>query len=145
MSDQDDTGQPLLNDTDRLFSIVSRAVGVILGMLVVAVATSFALFYVRQDETISVFAASTLAWFGYLFAHYAATGRFIDQRPEQHMFPSSRHKIIAGVVGVLVVTAGVTIWIVSLGRGDLVFSIVGACIFLLGYLIAHYEFTGELL
>ncbi len=134
-----------LYDTETLFDIARRTAGLIIGMSVVAVAMSFGMFYVQQERFLEVFISATLGWSGYLAAHYAATGKFIHQRQEQHVLPQSSRKILGGISGVLILTAGIAIWAISLQQGDRLTSVLGALIFLAGYTIAHYEFTGDLL
>lgn len=135
----------VLQEPDVLFAMVKRAIGLVIGISVVAVSMSFGMFYVQHERFLEVFISATLGWSGYLFAHYSATGKFIHQQQDQHLFPSSTRKILGGIAGILVLTAGITIWAISLQQGDRITGLLGSGVFLAGYIIAHYEFTGDLL
>lgn len=137
--------QEALQDPDTMFDIVKKSAGLIVGLSVVAVAVSFGFYYVQREHTLNVFISSTLGWAGYLFAHYSATGKFIHQKQSQHLLPKSTRNILGGIFGILILTAGLSIWALALQQSDILTTILGAMIFLAGYTIAHYEFTGDIL
>lgn len=134
-----------LEDPEKTFQQVKKAVGVFTGISVAAVSASFGMYYVQHNDVLRVFLSAMLGWSGYLGAHYAATGKFIHQKSEQHLIPKSKRNIFGGILGIIIVTGGITVWAISMGQADALFGVVGAYLFLIGYLIAHYEFCGEIL
>jgi len=102
-------------------------------------------------QPILVFIAALCAWWGYLFAHYAWTGNFIDVSAHDdanvHNDTASPETLpipmVAGVVagaGVLVV--GMVIGVIFIRNGNHVMTNIGGIFFLGGYVIAHYFETG---
>ncbi len=136
---------PLIQDPEAIFNLVKRFTGVMTGFILIAVAISFGMHYVREEDVIRVFISVMIGWSGYLFSHYMATGKFIHQRQHQHLLPSDPKKILGGIYGILMIAAGIAIWAVSINQNDLIAMILGMYLSLLGYLIAHYDFTGDLL
>jgi hypothetical protein len=137
--------QPLLQDSEALFNLVKKFTGVMTGFAVIAVSISFGLYYARQEDVIRVLVAATLGWSGYLFAHYMATGKFIHQQQDQRILPNDLRSIVGGIYGILMITAGIAIWAVSFRQQAFITMILGLFLALLGYLIAHYKFTGDIL
>lgn len=135
----------LLDDPIALFNLTRKILGILSGLVVVAVGISFTMFHVYNNQPINVFVSIMLAWSGYLFAHYVATGKFIHQKQEQHLLPHSHRKLAGSLFGVLILVAGATIWIFSWIHADVLTTILGVMTMLIGYLITHYELTGELL
>lgn len=138
-------GRGILNNEEATFQMVNRFMGVLTGFTVIAVAMSFGVYFVKQTDVLRVFISATLGWGGYLFAHYSATGKFIHQKQRQHTLPSDWKKVVGGCYGILNIAAGMAIWAVSLNIENITAMILGSFLFLLGYLIAHYEFTGDML
>lgn len=93
--------------------------------------------------TYSVVAALT-SWLGYLTAHYAATGKFLDGIGTEEWDGKWMGRVSLlvggglGVVGIGIIASG-------LQDGGLVVPNIGAGVFLTGYVITHYGVTGELL
>lgn len=147
MEEQEDEimARSVLLDTEATFRLVNKLMGVLTGFALIAVAMSFGMYYVKQEDVIRVFISTTLGWAGYLFAHYSATGKFIHQGKHQHTLPSDWKKILGGTYGILQITAGIAIWVIALSQEDLLTMILGSFVALLGYLIAHQEFTGDVL
>lgn len=98
-----------------------------------------------------VFVAAFVAWWGYLFAHYAWTGSFIDdsihddeQQGHDHgriENPWIRRLSVASGAGILVL--GMVIGILFIRQGNHLMTNLGGILFLGGYVIAHYAETGN--
>lgn len=135
----------ILEDPEKTFSLVKTSGGMLTGAILIATGATFAMHYVEQGEPINVYLSTLLAWSGYLFAHYVATGKFIHQRKHQHVVPHNLRNILGGIFGILMLIAGVTVSILAGAQGDLLVTIAGIVIGFTGYLISHVEFCGELL
>ncbi len=134
-----------LGDPDRVYDAAKMVLGVVTGLSVAGVSFGLAMVAVYRGSTVSVFGALALFWSGYLFAHYAATGKVIHQRGEGKVLPKSRFRAVAAVVGVLLLLAGLTGLPFPAVRGDMAGASLTGLTAAFGFLIAHYGFTGDLL
>lgn len=127
--------------------------GVLAGLGCTSVGLSSGFIWASQDRAPLVVAAATLAWVGYLGAHYAATGHFLDSDSRsvdgiggrEALDLGSRWRYLVVVGGVAVLIAGMVVGAVFINRGNHLATNVGGVLFLGGYVIAHYGATGELL
>lgn len=103
------------------------------------------------NQWILVFGAAFTAWWGYLIAHYASTGSFVDESSHNSESEASqgdtegwnnpiyrRFGVLAGA-GILVL--GMIIGVFYIRRGNHLMTNVGGVLFLGGYVIAHYVET----
>lgn len=99
-----------------------------------------------------VLLASFLAWWGYLFAHYAWTGVFIDasghgegavhddvDRVESLPIPA----VVGVTLGVATLVVGMVIGVFSIRQGDHLVTNVAGVFFLGGFVVAHFFETGS--
>lgn len=100
-----------------------------------------------------VLLAAFTAWWGYLFAHLATAGHFIDASSHDHeeaprsggIVPDSRARQIGVVAGVVVLIVGMVVGVVYIRQGNHLLTNVGGALFLGGYTIAHYAETDTFL
>lgn len=135
----------VVEDEEKAYELVRTLVGLFIGTSVIASATTFTLVYVQRGRLLEVFVSVLLAWAGYLFAHYSVTGKLLHQRVEQRVIPADPRRLAGGIGGVLVLAAGLTVAAMALGRGDIPATAIGIAVFFLGYVISHYELTGQVL
>lgn len=135
----------IVEDEERAYELVRTLVGLFIGTSVIASATTFTLFYVQRNRLPEVFVSSLLAWAGYLFAHYSVTGKLLHQRVEQRVLPTDPRRVVGGVLGACLLAAGLAIAAMALGQDDVTATVLGIAIFFLGYVISHYELTGQAL
>ncbi|KAB1190669.1 MULTISPECIES: hypothetical protein [Haloferax] len=99
-----------------------------------------------------VFVASFLAWWGYLLAHQAWTGQFVDESAfgDTH---SQHHtdvldaipipNVVGVAAGVAVLVVGMVVGVVYIRQGNHLMTNLGGVCFLGGFVIAHYFETGS--
>lgn len=107
--------------------------------------------WMKARHELLVFVAALVAWWGYLFAHYAWTNSFIDDSihdadhhdhdQSQIENPWIRRLIVASGAGILVL--GMVIGVLFIRQGDHLMTNLGGVLFLGGYVIAHYAETGN--
>lgn len=97
----------------------------------------------RGAALYSVVAAGS-SWTGYLVAHYASTGRFLDGL-ETTEWDRGLDDYGILVLGSVAAVGGIGVMATGLRRGDLLLANAGALVFLTGYASAHYAVTGEAL
>ncbi|MDY6768949.1 MAG: hypothetical protein SVW02_02470 [Candidatus Nanohaloarchaea archaeon] len=134
-----------LNDPEQAFSWIKRLSGLAIGLSVSSVSFAFAVTYVQQGSTVLVFAALALFWSGYLFAHYTATGKLIHQGGSGEKLPGTRFRDALAVIGILLILSGITVMPYPVVEGDLVKMSLAGLTAGVGYVIAHYGFTGDLM
>jgi hypothetical protein len=105
--------------------------------------------WTAENRGLLVFAASFAAWWGYLLAHYAWTGAFIDASAHDTSTDAVETgndvtvPTLAGVfLGVGVLVLGMVLGVVFIQRGNHLLTNVGGVFFLGGFVIAHYFETG---
>lgn len=101
-----------------------------------------------------VLLAAFTAWWGYLFAHYATAGHFVDGSAHDHevddpasggIVPDSRARQVGVVAGAAVLVAGMVVGVVYIRQGNHLLTNVGGVLFLGGYTVAHYAETDTFL
>lgn len=102
---------------------------------------------------ILVFTAAFTAWWGYLFAHYAWTGTFIDLSNHSTEGDNGEHvdgqiedpwlRRMVVTLGVAILVSGMIVGVIFIREGDHVMTNIGGALFLGGYLIGHYAETGN--
>lgn len=145
--------------------------GFVAGLGATSLALSSGFIWAYQGFTGRVFLAAFVAWTGYLFAHRAATGRFVDPAtpdgtlpdggadergddadtpPEirdasENVIPAARWRQIGVVVGVTTLIAGMVVGVFYIRAENHLLTNIGGILFLGGYVIAHYAETNVLL
>lgn len=130
-----------------------QAVGFVVGLGTTSTALSSGFIWASQGRAVLTVLAATAAWCGYLGAHYAVTGRFLDSDTRETDGIGGREALeldatwqyLAVVAGVAILVAGMVIGTVYINRGNHLATNVGGVLFLGGYVIAHYGATRELL
>jgi len=107
--------------------------------------------WTKPRHELLVFLAAFVAWWGYLIAHYAWTGSFIDDSihdQEHHHHdhtqienPWIRRLSVASGAGILIL--GMVIGVLFIRQGNHLMTNLGGVLFLGGYVIAHYAETGN--
>lgn len=127
--------------------------GFLAGLGATSVGLSSGFIWAAEGRAPLVVAAATLAWGGYLAAHYAVTGHFLDSATRsidgiggrEALSLGSRRQYLVVVFGVAVLISGMVVGAVFINRGNHLATNVGGVLFLGGYVIAHYGATEELL
>lgn len=114
------------------------------------------------------FVAAFLAWWGYLLAHRAVTGRFVDSGSHgtsedadgegpawteapvlaalaavRGVAPPSRTRQTLMVLGLGALVGGIVVGFVYIRQGNHLLTNVGGALFLGGYVLAHQAETGK--
>lgn len=129
-----------MNNKDKVKFFVSMS----LTAFFLAVATVHS---VAQRPDI-VFASSLLMWIGYLTSHKISEGTFVDGHDEEsgdQMVPRDREKWIGVIFGSLILVSAFFIAVTGLQQQSLLLTFPAAALFWTGYVVAHYNATGELL
>lgn len=124
-----------------------RALGIGAGLALTSASLSSGFIWAYEGRAPLVVAAATGAWLGYLAAHYAATGAFVDDGDADADAAGAgaegwvRYAGIAAGVAVLV--AGMYVGVFTIRAGDHLLTNVGGALFLGGYVVAHQAATGR--
>lgn len=147
-----------------------RYLGLIVGLALTAASMSAGFIWASQGQVLAVYVAGFTSWSGYLIAHYAEEGVFVDDMrevstdaPRMNATAASadegagdvRGQLLAilpngpaavgFLAGIAILVAGIAIlaWFVRMENHLL--GTVGSGMFLGGYVIAHYFDTGKFL
>lgn len=132
-----------LKDPERSFELVKKLTGLSIGLSVASVSFSMTVTFVHQGDFMMVFASLALFWSGYVFAHYTSTGTLIHQSGEGDTIPEGRIQAFMAFAGILLILAGMSAVPYPAVRGDVLGTSVAALVTALGYVSAHYGFTGD--
>ncbi len=144
---------------------VLRFVGLVAGLAITATALSSGFIWACGAPCVTspgvwtparqlplVFGAALVAWWGYLFAHYAWTDMLIE--PSAHEDADSydaiaqfhpRYRRLGAVIGVGTLICGLVIGVIFIQAGNHRMANLGTALFLGGFVFAHFMETGELL
>lgn len=128
-------------------------VGFLTGLTITSMSLSSGFIWASKGRVILVVVAATAAWTGYLGAHYAVTGRFLDTDTRETEGIGGREALqldaiwqyLMVVAGVAILISGMVIGAVYINRGHHLATNIGGVLFLGGYVVAHYGATKELL
>ncbi|MFB6294923.1 MAG: hypothetical protein ABEI97_04135 [Candidatus Nanohaloarchaea archaeon] len=135
--------EQVVTDPDAAFDLVTTVTGVGIGLSISSVSFALTAVFLQRGSTTLVFPALALFWAGYLFAHYAATGKVIHQGGGGTTLPSDRSKAVMAVAGVLMLLVGITTFPLPAARGDIPLASLTVLVAGVGYVVAHYGFTGD--
>ncbi|MFB6294369.1 MAG: hypothetical protein ABEI97_01285 [Candidatus Nanohaloarchaea archaeon] len=122
----------------------SRAIGFAVSIVVATLSLSSAYLWGSNGMALATFAAATVGWTGYLFAHYFCVGEFMDGVPEAKR-PTTPTQLGVFLLGSGILVTGIIVGSVGV-RGDVAYiTHGGATLFTTGYMAAHYAATGTLL
>ena len=159
--------QPISEGTTDPFVIPDLSgrqwMGFFAGLAATSIALSSGFIWAYQGLTGRVFLAAFVAWVGYLCAHRASTGRFVDpaasdgtlpdggdddteiRDASENVIPETRWRQIGVVLGVGTLVAGMVVGVFYIRAENHLLTNVGGILFLGGYVIAHYAETNALL
>lgn len=137
--------------------------GMIVGLWVTAASMSSGFIWASQGKVLPVYVAGFFAWTGYMTAHYAAVGVFVDDvtadgsadesaqdSDQDHslvgrirgILPSEPGRAVGFLVGIAVLVAGIAILAWFVRQENHLLGNVGSGLFLAGYVVAHYFDAG---
>lgn len=151
---------------------VGQTAGLLLGLAVTAMSMASGFIWATQGKVGLVYVAGFTSWSGYLTAHYASIGVFVDDatdseettpsEPEAEpagdadenqlthalrelraIAPDETYRAIGFVAGIGILVAGIAILAWFVRQESHLFGNVGSGMFLGGYVIAHYFDTGK--
>lgn len=134
--------------------VPTEKLGLVAGLGATSAALSSGFIWAYQGRTWLVFGAAFVAWTGYLVAHYAVTGEFIDPNGGGDdgddgdgggYVPEERWRRVGVAAGAAILVAGMVVGVVYIRAENHLATNVGGVLFLGGYVVAHYAATGELL
>lgn len=128
-----------------------RLAGTAGGLAVTALALGSGSIWAYQGRPSPVFFAAGLAWLGYLIAHYAAAGTWLDTR-SQHRLERDRSLVVKDprrvggfLAGVSVLVSAMYLGSIHIPSADYLVTNIAGVLFLGGYVLSHYYRTGTLL
>lgn len=157
------------------FSLLGQTSGFVVGLTVTAMAMSSGFIWASQGEIGLVYIAGFFSWTGYLVAHYAATGVFVDNvdgpdettATESHemaknrtgsdspsrstseylrtLLPEDLVRFVGFLAGIAILVAGIAILAWFVRQENHLLGNLGSGMFLAGYVVAHYFDSGKLL
>jgi len=122
-------------------------VGFVFFMSLSAVGLANIAFWSFKGNTLFAFLSVFVGWTNYLFAHYMSEGKFIDGNEEDQdhkMRPGKKEEAFGIVLGTIILVSGMGIGVHALRESNLIFTIGAALLFHIGYVVAHYSATREL-
>lgn len=135
----------IIRSPEAAFEAVKKLTGLVIGLSIASTSFTFAMRFVLEGDTPMIFGSLALFWGGYLFAHYAATGKVIHQKGKGKKLPGDRLKAVLAVGGIVLILAGLTFFPVPVIRGEIARASLALLVSASGYVLAHYGFTGSLL
>ncbi|MFB6095059.1 MAG: hypothetical protein ABEJ71_01230, partial [Halodesulfurarchaeum sp.] len=135
----------------RHMTRVREWIGFCIGLGLTSMALSSGFIWAYQGKPVRVFSAAFLAWVGYLGAHYAIDGEFIDSPDEvneEHgdgTLPDGLRAKVGLVAGAGVLVLGMIVGVYFIRAEHHLGTNIGGVLFLGGYVISHYAGTGNLL
>lgn len=154
---------------------IGQYLGLVVGLAITAMSMSSGFIWASQGHIPEVYVAGFLSWTGYLIAHKAVTGVFIDdvdgpagdngtKDDDQNesdtptrgiarralsqlrsLTPAEPRKAVGFVGGIAVLVSGIAILAWYVRQGSHLRGNIGSGLFLGGYVIAHYYDSGKLL
>lgn len=140
---------------------VGRYLGMVAGLGVTAASMSSGFIWAAQGNVLLVYVSGFFAWTGYISAHYAVTGVFVDDMDGTE----SGTKMVASdptdgglvallsagdwrntlgfLLGIVVLVTGIAILAWFVRQENHLLGNLGSGLFLAGYVVAHYFDAGK--
>ena len=153
--------------SDSLAVTALQYVGLVVGLAVTSMSMSSGFIWASQGELLLTYVAGVTSWTGYVVAHFAVTGLFVDPRKESDEFEAhatgdadgdggladalstlvggmraNPGRTVVGIVGIASLVVGIATFTVYVSAGNHLLGNVGGGLFLGGYAVAHYAETG---
>lgn len=135
--------------------------GMIVGLWITAASMSSGFIWASQGKVALVYVAGFFSWTGYITAHYAAIGVFVDDvdadetdgdgTPDslsarlRAILPIETWRAVGFLAGIAILVAGIAILAWYVRQENHLLGNLGSGLFLGGYVIAHYFDSGKLL
>jgi hypothetical protein len=142
--------------------------GLVVGLAVTSMSMSSGFIWASQGKLALTYVAGFCAWSGYVVAHFAVTGLFVDPRKATDEFEADATggdpdgdgglgtalatllaemranpaRTVVGVVGIGTLVVGIATFTVYVSAANHLLGNLGGALFLGGYAIAHYAETG---
>ena len=136
--------------------------GMVLGLAITAASMSSGFIWASQGKVLPVYVAGFFAWTGYIVAHYAAIGVFVDDvsaadagteptadsAPDslgerlRTILPADPGRAVGFLLGIAILVAGIAILAWYVRQGNHLLGNLGSGLFLGGYVVAHYFDAG---
>jgi hypothetical protein len=139
--------------------------GLVVGLAITSMSMSSGFIWAMQGKLPQTYVAGFFSWFGYVLAHYATTGLFVDEGKETDEFEADATgsedgdvakavgnltaamranpvRTVIGVVGIVTLVVGIATFTIYVSAENHLLGNVGGGLFLGGYAIAHYAETG---
>jgi len=167
MSTSTETGPGSTRSAGR----IGQYLGLVVGLGVTAASMSSGFIWASQGKVALVYVAGFFAWTGYMSAHYAVIGVFVDDVSGDEetagegngpggtddggadgalgrlraIVPSDPLRAVGFVVGIVVLVAGIAVLAWYVRQENHLLGNVGSGMFLGGYVLAHYFDSGKFL
>lgn len=162
-----------MSSQSSLVSTAGQHLGLVVGLAVTAMSMSSGFIWASQSEIGLVYVAGFFSWTGYLFAHYAAIGVFVDDVDVEDangnataddaddesgdlgqslrqtatavraIAPENTVRAIGFVAGIVILVSGIAILAWFVRQENHLLGNLGSGMFLGGYVIAHYFDSGK--
>jgi hypothetical protein len=100
--------------------------------------------YARNASLKHSLGAAALAWVSYLLIHRSETGTFIDPRKEEKTLPEHDENWIRLIFSATLFASGMIYGATGVSSGNFPQAFTGAALLLIGYFIAHFEFSDHI-
>lgn len=130
----------------------------VVGLWITAASMSSGFIWASEGKVALVYVAGFFSWTGYITAHYAAIGVFVDdvdaddtdgdENPDslagrlRAILPTEPMRAVGFLIGIAILVTGIAILAWYVRQGNHLLGNLGSGMFLGGYVIAHYFDTG---
>lgn len=95
-------------------------------------------------EILSAVIFSGLSWVSYLIIHYVETGVLIDSRENEKVLPDGDRNWLHLALSTVFFSVGMVLGAHGVTNERFLQSMIGASVLLLGYFVAHFEFSDNI-
>ena len=154
--------------SDSVALTALQYLGLVAGLAVTSMAMSSGFIWASQGKLQLTYVAGFFSWTGYVLAHFAVTGLFVDPRKEAAEFEAEATggeangegglgdavatllagmrahplRTAIGLVGIVTLVVGIATFTVYVSAENHLLGNLGGGLFLGGYAVAHYAETG---
>lgn len=118
-----------------------RVVKTVTGFLVLSFSLAALFITAKNGSVPKAVALAFTSWLGYILIHWSETGQIIDKPKKERKLPESERSWTALVVSAMLFALGMAFGSYGVFSEHLLIASTGAGTLLIGYFIAHLQFS----